>query len=31
VFRNAGAIVTGIQIALFEVQAQAADLGGLRE
>ena len=30
-FRNAGAVVIRIQIALFEVQAQAADLGSLRE
>jgi hypothetical protein len=31
VFRDTGAVVVRIQIALFEVQTQAADLGGLRE
>ncbi|KEP73247.1 hypothetical protein HR12_15760 [Microbacterium sp. SUBG005] len=31
VLRNAGAVVIRIQIALFEVQTQAADLGSLRE
>ncbi len=30
-FRNAGAVVIRIQVALFEVQPQAADLGRLRE
>ncbi|MNP13426.1 hypothetical protein D3C76_1057070 [compost metagenome] len=30
-FGDAGAVVARIQVALFEVQTQAADLGGLRE
>ena len=30
-FRDAGAVVGRIKVALFEVQAQAADLGSLRE
>ena len=30
-FRNTGAVVTGIQVALFEVQTQTANFGGLRE